>query len=102
MANDPELKDRIKKTIQHHIDSIPEGKAFLASKGLQLKASGSIVHEDGTVTTWCISEESPEKKEQIRKQMEAEAEEKQARKEMFINASAEYRDQIRMAFSQIG
>ncbi|MEH0021237.1 MAG: DUF6033 family protein [Desulfobacter sp.] len=101
MANNPELKQRIKQTLQFHFDSVPNGRAFLASKGLELKASGAIVHEDGTVSTWSISEESPEKKEQIRKQMEAEAKEKQERKQAFEDASAEYREQVRISFNLV-
>ncbi len=93
MATDLELKQKITESIQNHIDSIPSGRKFLAAHGRQLIATGTIVHEDGTVTHWTMSDETPEEKEKIKKQMEAEAKEKLARKEKFLKPSKEATNQ---------
>lgn len=90
MSSDMELKQRITGCIRRHIDSIPSGKRYLMARGRQLMATGTIVHEDGTVTHWTMSDESPEQKEKIKKQMEAETEEKSARKKAFNEVSKDY------------
>ncbi len=90
MSTDINLKKNITSCIQRHINSIPSGKKFLAAHGRQLVATGTIVHEDGTVTHWTMSVETPEEKERIEEQMEAEYEEKLEKAEannLFINTS---------------
>lgn len=82
MTTDLALKQRITGCIQKHIDSIPSGRKFLAVHGRQLIATGTIVHEDGTVTHWTMSDETPEEKEKIKKQIEAESKEKLERIEV--------------------
>lgn len=95
MGTDEALKERIKGCIQSHMDSIPYGEQYLAARGRQLTGSGIIVHEDGTVTTWCTATETPEEKERIRRQMEAQEEEKLARKEAYTEASEKYWEQMK-------
>ncbi|GMQ64903.1 DUF6033 family protein [Vallitalea maricola] len=95
MKTDEELKERITGCISRHIESIPSGRKYLMAHGRQLIATGTIVHEDGTVTHWTVSDESPEQKEKIRKQMETEEEEKLARKKAINEASEDYMNKIR-------
>lgn len=95
MKTDEELKERITGCINRHIESIPSGRKYLMAHGRQLIATGTIVHEDGTVTHWTVSDETPEQKEKIRKQMEAEEAEKLARKRSIKEASESYVEKIR-------
>lgn len=94
MSTDLELKQKITSCVQKHIDSIPSGRKFLAAHGRQLVATGTIVHEDGTVTHWTMSNQTPEEKEKIRKQIEAETKEKLERKEVFLKPSKEVTNQF--------
>lgn len=96
MKTDEELKERIIGCINKHIESIPSGRKFLNAHGLQLTATGTIVHEDGTVTHWVVGDETPEQKEKIRKQMEAEEAAKLARKRSNKEASESYVEKIRL------
>ena len=79
MVTNAKLKEHITDCIKLHQDSIPAGKRFLAAHGRRLIATGTIVHEDGTVTHWCLSDYTPEEKERLEKQIEKEQKEKDER-----------------------
>lgn len=76
METDKDLEQRIIKSIDRQIKSIPYGKEFLRARGRELLASGTIVHEDGTITRWTMSDYTPEEKERLRRAQEEEQEQK--------------------------
>lgn len=65
MANDPEKAAYYEKKIQEHFDSLPATEMFLASHNLRMTSSGVTIHEDGTVTYYLSSEETPEYKAKV-------------------------------------
>ena len=65
MATNPEKAAYYEKKIQEHFDSLPATEMFLASHNLRMTSSGVTIHEDGTVTYYLSSEETPEYKAKV-------------------------------------
>ncbi len=76
MANDPDAKSYYMSQIQSYFDSRSEGQALLAAQGQQIVSSGVIINEDGTVTSWCYGDYTPEEKARLERLMKEEDEAK--------------------------
>ncbi len=81
MANDPEKAAYYEKKIQEHFDSLTATEMFLASHNLRMTSSGVTIHEDGIVTYYLSSEETPEYKTKVEADHKAKREKAKERQE---------------------
>lgn len=86
MADDPDAMQKYSKEIQRYFDNIPCGDQFMASVGRRIVDSGVIIHKNGEVTTWSRSEYTPEEKSRLERAMKEEDEEKEKRRERFLES----------------
>ena len=84
MAEAPDAMQKYCKEIQRYFDNIPYGDQFMASVGRRVVDSGIIIHKNGEVTTWSHSEYTPEEKARLERAMEEEAEEKEKRRDRYL------------------
>lgn len=95
MANDPEKAAYYEKKIQEHFDSLPATNAFLASHNLRMTSSGVTIHEDGTVTYYLSSEETPEYKAKVEADHKAKREKEAKERQENIERSQEAAEERR-------
>lgn len=95
MANDPEKAACYEKKIQEHFDSLPATNAFLGAQNLRMTSSGVTIHEDGTVTYYLSSEETPEYKAKVEADHKAKREKEAKQRQENIEHSQEAADERR-------
>ena len=95
MANDPEKAAYYEKKIQEHFDSLPATEAFLSSHNLRMTSSGVTIHEDGTVTYYLSSEETPEYKAKVEADHKAKREKEAKQRQESIERSQEAAEECR-------
>lgn len=101
MANDPEKAAYYEKKIQEHFDSLPATEMFLASHNLRMTSSGVTIHEDGTVTYYLSSEETPEYKAKVEADHKAKREKEAKERQESIERSQEAADERRRIQEEI-
>lgn len=101
MANDPEKAAYYEKKIQEHFDSLPATNVFLASHNLRMTSSGVTIHEDGTVTYWLSSEETPEYKAKVEADHKAKREKEAKERKETIEKSREVAEEQRQIQEEI-
>lgn len=89
MVNDPEKAAYYEKKIQYLFDSLPMHEAQLATGGFEIHSRGMVIHPDGTVTYYISGDLTPEKKAKIEAAMKAEDEEKEKRRQEYLERSQE-------------
>ena len=81
MSAKPKIKEQYESEIRHYLSTSSEANSFMAIRGREITSRGIIIHADGTVTSYCSSEPTPEEQSRIDKAMEQQAEEKAERRE---------------------
>jgi hypothetical protein len=84
MLADPKYLKKIEATIVKNVETREELPAQLKGMNRDYWASGTIVHDDGTVSTWVLSDDTPEEKARIKKAMDEQAEAKAERRERYV------------------
>jgi hypothetical protein len=85
MQSNPDYCREIEAKIAESVNRKDDMKAQLKDMNRDYIDSGMIVHDDGSVTYWVMSDDTPEEKARIRKAMAAEAEAKAERRERYLD-----------------